>query len=73
MTISRYVTFRPAIVAGAAAVLGVAFYLGATERISAHALTLITDAMIFGIFALALNVLLGWTGLVSLGHSLFFA
>lgn len=48
-------------------------YLALTGHISSHALTLVTDAMIFGIFALALNVLLGWAGLVSLGHALFYA
>lgn len=57
----------------ATALLAGAVYLTLTGHVSPHALTLVTDAMIFGIFALALNVLLGWTGLVSLGHSLFYA
>ncbi|WP_425995067.1 branched-chain amino acid ABC transporter permease [Afipia sp. DC4300-2b1] len=57
----------------AAAVLGTAYFLISGGRVTPHVITLVTDAMIFGIFALALNVLLGWTGLVSLGHSLFYA
>lgn len=73
MTVFRRFRSQKFIVTGSAVALIAALYLGATGRVSPHALTLITDAMIFGIFALALNVLLGWTGLVSLGHSLFFA
>ena len=72
MTASRLVVFGGWAV-GTVVLLGGALYLGATGRITPHTLTIVTDAMIFGIFALALNVLLGWTGLVSLGHSLFFA
>lgn len=35
-------------------------------------LSMITEILILGIFALSLNILLGFTGLVSLGHAAFF-
>lgn len=67
-------TTYPIALKAAAAITAVsALVLFALTRLSPHGLTLITDGMIFGIFALALNTLLGWTGLVSLGHALFFA
>lgn len=39
---------------------------------SNFALTLLTEILIFSIFALSLNILVGYTGLVSLGHAAFF-
>ncbi|SEA21245.1 branched-chain amino acid transport system permease protein [Thalassobacillus cyri] len=35
-------------------------------------INLLTEILIFGIFALSLNVIVGYTGLVSLGHAAFF-
>lgn len=39
---------------------------------SNFALTLLTEILIFSIFALSLNILVGYTGLISLGHAAFF-
>lgn len=38
----------------------------------AYPLTLITQALIFGILAMSLDVLLGYTGLPSLGQAAYF-
>src|SRR5437868_8673866 len=38
----------------------------------AYPLTLLTQALILGIFAMSLDVLLGYTGLPSLGHAAYF-
>jgi branched-chain amino acid transport system permease protein len=40
---------------------------------SSRLVDLLTRVSIFGLFALSLNVLIGYTGLVSLGHGMFFA
>lgn len=39
---------------------------------SSYILSLGTEVLIFGLFALSLDILLGFTGLVSLGHALFY-
>lgn len=39
---------------------------------STFAVGLLTEVLIFGLFALSLDVLLGYTGLVSFGHAVFF-
>jgi branched-chain amino acid transport system permease protein len=41
--------------------------------LSVHLQTMLTKALIFGIFALGLNLIYGYTGLFSLGHASFFA
>jgi branched-chain amino acid transport system permease protein len=40
--------------------------------LSAYPLTLLTQALIYAIFAMSLDVLLGYTGLPSLGHAAYF-
>ena len=40
--------------------------------LSGFRLRLLTEVLIFGLFAASLDLLLGFTGLVSLGHALFF-
>src|SRR5262249_41739151 len=37
-----------------------------------YALTLLTQILIYGIFAMSLDLLLGYTGLASLGHAAYF-
>src|SRR5579885_897138 len=37
-----------------------------------YLLSLLTEVLIFGIFAMSLDLLLGYTGLVSFGHAAFF-
>lgn len=37
-----------------------------------YAVTVLTDVLIFGLFAMSLDLLLGYTGLVSFGHAAFF-
>ncbi len=39
---------------------------------SSYALGVLTDVLIFGLFAMSLDLLLGYTGLVSFGHAAFF-
>jgi branched-chain amino acid transport system permease protein len=46
-------------------VLAGGFVPGAEQR-------LVTEMLVFGLFAMSLNVLLGYTGLPSLGHGLYF-
>jgi branched-chain amino acid transport system permease protein len=46
-------------------VLAGGFVSGAEQR-------LVTEMLVFGLFAMSLNVLLGYTGLPSLGHGLYF-
>lgn len=40
--------------------------------LSSYHLSLLTQALIFGLFAMSLDLLVGWTGLPSLGHAAFF-
>jgi len=37
-----------------------------------HQLSLLTDLLIFGLFALSLDLILGYTGMVSFGHAAYF-
>ena len=37
-----------------------------------HQLSILTDLLIFGLFALSLDLLMGYTGLVSFGHAAYF-
>ena len=37
-----------------------------------HQLSLLTDLLIFGLFALSLDLIMGYTGLVSFGHAAYF-
>jgi branched-chain amino acid transport system permease protein len=50
-------------------ILGVAPWLGLSE----FQLSLVIEVMVFAIFAMSLNLILGYAGLVSFGHAAFFA
>jgi branched-chain amino acid transport system permease protein len=54
---------------GGAALLGVA---GAPWLLSSYYVGLLTQALIYAIFAMSLDLLLGYTGLPSLGHAAYF-
>ena len=58
---------RVALTAAALAVLG-----GLAPLLPSYPLTLLTQALISAIFAMSLDVLLGYTGLPSLGHAAYF-
>jgi branched-chain amino acid transport system permease protein len=58
--------------ATAAALVAVALLLVAAPALPSYYLGLLTKALILGIFAMSLNVLLGYTGLGSFGHALYF-
>ncbi len=62
-------TSRRAVVAGGAVATLVAVI---APTLSAYPLTLLTQAAIVGILAMSLDVLLGYTGLPSLGHAAYF-
>ena len=38
-----------------------------------HQLSILTDLLIFGLFALSLDLIMGYTGMVSFGHAAYFA
>ena len=46
-----------------------ALLLVAPPFLPPYALTLLTQILIYGIFAMSLDLLLGYTGLASLGHA----
>ncbi|ELZ02476.1 ABC transporter permease [Natrialba asiatica] len=46
--------------------------LGAGTLYSTYAVTLVIEIIIWGLFALSLDFVMGYTGLVSLGHALFY-
>ena len=46
--------------------------LGAGTLYSSYAVTLMIEIIIWGLFALSLDFVMGYTGLVSLGHALFY-
>lgn len=50
----------------------VAFLLLAPAIIGGYGLGLLTEMLIFGVFAMSLDLLIGHAGLVSLGHAAFF-
>jgi len=37
-----------------------------------HQLSLLTDLLIYGLFALSLDLIMGYTGMVSFGHAAYF-
>lgn len=47
-------------------------FLVAPIFFSAHHLTVLTELLIFGMFAMSLDIILGYTGMVSFGHAAFF-
>ena len=58
---------RDAVVAGAAAVLALLPILGAPR----YLISVLTEVYLFAIFAMSLDLLMGYTGLASLGHAAF--
>lgn len=61
----RLLSFAPYILCGVILVLLPPF-------MSTHIQSMLTKALIFGIFAMSLNILYGYTGLFSLGHAAYF-
>src|SRR5438105_12708020 len=61
-------TWRRAIALAACAAL----LVGAPPFLPPYALTLLTQILIYAIFAMSLDLLLGYTGLASLGHAAYF-
>ena len=59
---------RPAVLIGVA----IALAAGIAPLLSSYPLTLLTQAVIVAILAMSLDVLLGYTGLASLGHAAYF-
>jgi branched-chain amino acid transport system permease protein len=57
--------------AGGLAVLGLVAY-PLLNSADTFGINLLTEVLIFGLFALSLNLLLGYTGLVSFGHATYF-
>jgi branched-chain amino acid transport system permease protein len=49
-----------------------ALLVGAPPFLAAYPLTLLTQALIYAIFAMSLDILLGYTGMPSLGHAAYF-
>ena len=60
---------RRSIVAGAVVIV---LALGVAPWLPSYPLTLLTQAVIVAILAMSLDVLLGYTGLASLGHAAYF-
>jgi branched-chain amino acid transport system permease protein len=55
------------------ATLGAVVVLGALPWVLArHQLSILTDLLIFGLFALSLDLVMGYTGMVSFGHAAYF-
>lgn len=54
---------------GAAALLALAI---APWVLARHQLSILTDLLIFGLFALSLDLIMGYTGMVSFGHAAYF-
>src|SRR4051812_21893400 len=55
-----------------AAIVGIILVCFAPQLLSAYWLTILIQICIFGIAALGLNVLVGFTGQISIGHAAFF-
>jgi branched-chain amino acid transport system permease protein len=54
------------------AIAAVALLLGAPPLLPPYPLTLLTQILIYAVFAMSLDLLLGYTGLASLGHAAYF-
>ena len=59
----------PARILGAAALVALAIGPWLLAR---HQLSLLTDLLIFGLFAMSLDLILGYTGMLSFGHAAYF-
>lgn len=53
--------------------MGIILFLSLPNFLSIYGVTLLTEIFIYSIFAMSLNLLIGYLGLVSLGHATFFA
>jgi branched-chain amino acid transport system permease protein len=58
---------------GATAALAAVLLLGLPPFLSSFTITLLTQALVWGMLAMSLDVLLGYTGLASLGHAAYLA
>jgi branched-chain amino acid transport system permease protein len=67
MTMSRR-RFLP----GIGLALGLIFLAAVARMLPTYYIGLLTEALILGLFAMSLNLLLGYTGLPSLGHAAYF-
>ena len=65
---------RPALFSGQRAVVAIIFFLLLISPpfLSSFLLTLLTQALIYAILAMSLDIILGYTGLASLGHAAYF-
>ena len=65
---------RPALFSGQRVVVAIIFFLLLISPpfLSSFLLTLLTQALIYAILAMSLDVILGYTGLASLGHAAYF-
>ena len=59
----------PSLVLGAAALVVLAVVPWVLAR---HQLSLLTDLLIFGLFAMSLDLIMGYTGMLSFGHAAYF-
>ena len=59
----------PARILGAAALVALAI---GPWMLARHQLSLLTDLLIFGLFAMSLDLILGYTGMLSFGHAAYF-
>jgi branched-chain amino acid transport system permease protein len=57
---------------GIALALGLIFLAVVARTLPTYYIGLLTEALILGLFAMSLNLLLGYTGLPSLGHAAYF-
>ena len=64
----------PLSLAGKIACLVVLVLIALTPALgSAYLVDIVTEVLIFGLFALSLNVIIGYSGNVSFGHAAYFA
>jgi branched-chain amino acid transport system permease protein len=64
---------RKGLTQGAAAVVGLIILLALPQMASAYTVGNLSLILTFGVAALGMNLLMGFTGMISLGHAAFFA
>ncbi|MFH1481221.1 MAG: branched-chain amino acid ABC transporter permease [Pseudomonadota bacterium] len=52
--------------------LGILIFAIVPVFFPAHHITILTELLIFGLFAMSLDILLGYTGMISFGHAAYF-
>jgi branched-chain amino acid transport system permease protein len=72
-TVESRSKWRSGLIQTAAYVVGAVIFIVLPFFISAYFQNILMEILIFGIFALSLNILWGYTGLPSLGHAAYFA